>query len=86
MMVWQNISLFSFLQQWSQKKALNTEFDVSYKKPLTRVTVILLTHRIVRLKTDHFSYGVAIQEGNQTKMKLINKYVCLGIDKDSTIF
>ena len=52
MMVWQNISLFSDLQQCSQKKALNTEFDVSYKKPLTRVTVILLTQRIVRLKTD----------------------------------
>ena len=34
--------------------ALNTEFDVSFKKPLTRVTVNLLTHRIVRLKPDLF--------------------------------
>ena len=38
------------------------------------------------VKNRPLSYGVAIQEGNQTKMKLINKYVCLGIDKDSTIF
>ena len=34
-----------------RKNTLNVEFDVSYKKPLTRVTVILLTHLTVGLKT-----------------------------------
>ena len=37
-------------------------------------------------KTRTLSNGVAIKEGNQTKMKLTNKYVCKGIDKESTIF
>ena len=35
-----------------KKNTLNIEFDVSYKTPLTRVTVILLTRRIVGLKTE----------------------------------
>ena len=85
-MVWKDISFFSKFWQWSQKNTLNIEFDVSYKKPLTHVTGILLTHRIVGLKPNSLSNGVAIKEGNQTKLKLINKYVCIRIDKESTIF
>ena len=44
--------LLKLFKQWSQKNSLNLEFHVSYKKPLTRVTVILLTHRIVGFKTE----------------------------------
>ena len=38
------------------------------------------------VKKRTLSNGVAIKEGNQIKMKLINKCVCMGIDKESTIF
>ena len=44
--------LLKLLTMISEKKTLNIEFDVSYKKPLTRVTVILITHRIVGFKTE----------------------------------
>ena len=39
-----------------------------------------------RVKNRTLSNGVAIKESNQTKMKLINKYVCKGINRESTTF
>ena len=52
MKVWKKYQFLLVLLTMISKNTLNIEFDMSYKKPLTRVTVILLTHRIVRLKTD----------------------------------
>ena len=51
-MVWKKYQFLLVLLTMISEKYLNKKFDVSYKKPLTRVTVTLLTHRIVRLKTD----------------------------------